>query len=345
MRIMIGAGLIKIRGDQCWRDLTCMNYFYQTQPNPNPISYYIHFAPESWHMFETFGNHMVELVFPFFTLVPLRIFGMINGFFQILFQFILISTGNLSFLNWLTILPSIWFFDDQSLAFLFKDQSRIERNESSKQSKDHSNYFYTKLRLVINLTIGALLAYLSYPIVLNLMSSSQIMNTSFEPFRLVNTYGAFGSVTKKRTEVVFEGTYSQDPKDPNAIWLEYDFKCKPGNLTQTPCLISPFHYRLDWLMWFAAFQNYQSNPWLVHLAGKMLDNDPIVDSLILNNPFKGQPKPEFVRARHYEYTFTKIGSKDYQKGKWWKRKLIGDYLPAVNRRMLQVAYDQFGWRN
>ena len=23
-RIMLGAGLIKLRGDQCWRDLTCM---------------------------------------------------------------------------------------------------------------------------------------------------------------------------------------------------------------------------------------------------------------------------------------------------------------------------------
>ena len=38
--------------------------------------------------------------------------------------------------------------------------------------------------------------------------------------------------------------------------------------------------RLDWLMWFAAFQDYRSNPWLLHLAGKMLDNDPVVDSLL-----------------------------------------------------------------
>jgi hypothetical protein len=28
-RIMIGAGLIKLRGDKCWRDLTCMNYHYE----------------------------------------------------------------------------------------------------------------------------------------------------------------------------------------------------------------------------------------------------------------------------------------------------------------------------
>ena len=26
---MIGAGLIKIRGDKCWTDLTCMNYHYE----------------------------------------------------------------------------------------------------------------------------------------------------------------------------------------------------------------------------------------------------------------------------------------------------------------------------
>lgn len=32
-RIMLGAGLIKIRGDQCWRDLTCMNYHYEVRIN------------------------------------------------------------------------------------------------------------------------------------------------------------------------------------------------------------------------------------------------------------------------------------------------------------------------
>ena len=30
-RIMLGAGLIKIRGDKCWTDLTCMNYHYEVR--------------------------------------------------------------------------------------------------------------------------------------------------------------------------------------------------------------------------------------------------------------------------------------------------------------------------
>src|SRR5205085_2392721 len=31
-RLMFGAGLIKIRVDSCWRDLTCLNYYFETQP-------------------------------------------------------------------------------------------------------------------------------------------------------------------------------------------------------------------------------------------------------------------------------------------------------------------------
>ena len=48
----------------------------------------------------------------------------------------------------------------------------------------------------------------------------------------MNTYGAFGSVTKERTEVVIQGTRATNPEDPAAVWEEYDFKCKPGNLYQ-----------------------------------------------------------------------------------------------------------------
>lgn len=51
-RIMIGAGAIKLRGDQCWRDLTCMNYHYQTQPVPNMFSIYFHY---------NFGRYFVHL--------------------------------------------------------------------------------------------------------------------------------------------------------------------------------------------------------------------------------------------------------------------------------------------
>lgn len=66
----------------------------------------------------------------------------------------------------------------------------------------------------------------------------------------------FPSVTKERTEVIFQGTRNLTviPDEEGGIWEEYQFKCKPGDPRRRPCLISPYHYRLDWLMWFAAFQ-------------------------------------------------------------------------------------------
>ncbi len=39
-RLEFGAGLIKMRGDRCWRDLTCLAYHHETQPLPNPASWW-----------------------------------------------------------------------------------------------------------------------------------------------------------------------------------------------------------------------------------------------------------------------------------------------------------------
>ncbi|XP_076615187.1 lipase maturation factor 1 isoform X3 [Chaetodon auriga] len=231
VRIMLGAGLIKIRGDKCWRDLTCMDYHYETQPVPNPMSYYMHRSPWWFHRFETLSNHLIELIFPFFTFLGRRM-CMVNGAIQILFQVVLIVSGNLSFLNWLTIVPSLACFDDSSLSFLFHPRGGAKKAVLEIQNEEAAGRTPrpTKgmlMRRVVNISLGILIGCLSVPVVMNLLSSKQVMNTSFDPLRIVNTYGAFGSITKERTEVIFQGTLSQDPKDPEAVWEEYQFLCKP----------------------------------------------------------------------------------------------------------------------
>nr|XP_039274216.1 lipase maturation factor 1-like [Styela clava] len=345
-RIMIGAGLIKIRGDKCWRDLTCMNYHYQTQPVPNPISYFLHQSPNVIHKLETAGNHIIELIVPFFLILPRKL-RMLAGASQILFQVILVISGNLSFLNWLTILPSICCFDDASLSWMFSTKSKVEvsriicMNDIESHRKKRS--FSSKFRSFVNFLLFCLITYLSVPVVMNILSSRQAMNRSFDSLRIVNTYGAFGSVTKTRTEVILQGTYDNNPNSDDAVWLEYEFKCKPGNITRRPCIISPYHYRLDWLMWFAAFQNAESNPWFIRLIAKLLENDPNVTKLIENNPFANGKPPKFIRAEHYKYQFTKIGSNAARDGKWWRRKKIGSYLPPVNMKMLEAYLKSRGF--
>ncbi|XP_030067560.1 lipase maturation factor 1 [Microcaecilia unicolor] len=347
-RIMLGAGLIKIRGDQCWRELTCMNYHYETQPVPNYIAYYMHQSPSWFHQMETLVNHFVELIAPFFMLLGRRM-CIIHGIIQISFQVLLIISGNLSFLNWLTIVPSIACFDDASLGFLFDSKEAGVKDQVCKmQAKEVAGEkppprWGCSVRQVMNISFGVLIAYLSIPVVQNLLNPKQLMNSSFSPLKIVNTYGAFGSITKERTEVILQGTHSEDPNDANTVWKEYEFNCKPGDLTWRPCLITPYHYRLDWLMWFAAFQTYEQNEWIIHLAGKLLANDSGALSLLQHNPFEGRNPPRWMRGEHYQYKFSKLGGKHATEGKWWIRRKIGPYFPSVNLQGLKKFFNSRDW--
>jgi len=65
-RIYMGAGLIKIRGDECWRELSCLFYHYETQPIPNPLSPLFHYSSKSFHVFSVLWTHITQLVAPFF---------------------------------------------------------------------------------------------------------------------------------------------------------------------------------------------------------------------------------------------------------------------------------------
>ena len=130
-RIMFGAGLIKLRGDPCWRDLTCLYYHYETQPIPNPVSRYLHFAPLWFHKFEVLWNHFVELIVPWFSFGP-RTARHIAGVLLVTFQIFLIISGNLSFLNYLTIIPFLACFDDSFLG-RFLPRSIVRRAQRAAQ--------------------------------------------------------------------------------------------------------------------------------------------------------------------------------------------------------------------
>ena len=63
---------------------------------------------------------------------------------------------------------------------------------------------------------------------MNMLSASQVMNTSFEPFHLVNTYGAFGSITRMRYEIVIEGTDEPSGERPSTTWRDTSSRASPA---------------------------------------------------------------------------------------------------------------------
>jgi hypothetical protein len=333
-RVMLGAGLIKIRGDPCWRDLTCLAYHYETQPNPHPLSWLLHQAPLWFHRAGVAFNHLVELATPFFVFGPRRA-RHIAGVLIVAFQSMLIASGNLAFLNWLTIAIAIACFDDSFLRRLMP----VRLAERAAQLEERQEPLgRAQIAVVGVLCVFVIVA--SYAPVSNMLSRRQRMNTSFDPLHLVNSYGAFGSVGKTRDEVILEGT-SDAVLGPNTRWKPYEFKCKPGDVMRRPCLITPYHLRLDWQMWFAALSDYENEPWILHLIYKLLHNDEGALDLLENRPFPKEP-PRFVRAERYRYRFTKPGEGN---GAWWVRKRLGAYLPPLSKNdpSLREFLELHGW--
>ena len=341
-RIMFGAGLIKLRGDTCWRDLTCLYYHYETQPIPNPLSWWLHFRPHWFHKFGVLWNHFIELIVPWFAFGP-RASRHVAGLLLVSFQVILILSGNLSFLNWLTIVPALACFDDSFLQRFFprqltqtflpaSDTATPPGSNPSSVPTAASTDWATRIfgagplaQRIPAIALTVLVAILSISPITNMLSSHQIMNTSFNRLHVVNTYGAFGSVGQIRHEIVFEGT-SETNLTLQTQWKEYEFKAKPGNPMRRPAFVAPYQPRIDWQIWFAAMSTPEQYPWTLHFVWKLLHNDPGTISLIANNPFPDRP-PAYIRAQYYRYQFSPPGSTD---GSWWNRTLEGSWLPPLS---------------
>jgi hypothetical protein len=274
---MLGAGLIKIRGDKIWRNATALYYHFETQPIPGPLSRWFHFLPHTILKIGTWFNFLAELIAPWFIFWP-RLARHIAGSVIVIFQLTLIISGNLSFLNWVTIVPALACFDD---GFWSKILPRrlVRKADAAANSAEESKPMITIAWIVV-----ILIGFLSFRPVVNMLSPNQIMNTTFEPLDLVNTYGAFGTVGHDRLNVVFEGTMDEDSSD-HANWKPYIYKGLPVLPDKRPPQIAPYQLRLDWQMWFAAMSSPDEYPWTLNLVWKLLHNDAGAVSLFAGNPF------------------------------------------------------------
>ncbi|MFZ5872471.1 MAG: lipase maturation factor family protein [Actinomycetota bacterium] len=312
-RLEFGAGLIKMRGDRCWRDLTCLYYHHETQPMPNPLSWYFHHLPKPLHQVEVAANHVTQLVVPFLLFLPQPVASVAAGVVIVTQGWLLLS-GNFSWLNALTIVIATSVVGDRFWEALLPVTPPAD-------PADPPAWF----QLVVVVLAVVVLA-LSYWPARNMLSRRQLMNYSFNRLHLVNAYGAFGSITPLRHEIVIEGTDDPDP-GPQTVWREYEFKGKPGDVNRRPPQVAPYHLRLDWLMWFAALSPGYAEPWFGRLVAALLRQDRDVLELLRHNPFPDAP-PACVRALYYRYRFTTWPERR-ETGAWWHRTLVHEFLPPV----------------
>ena len=310
-RVELGAGLIKLRGDPCWRDLTCLEYHHETQPLPAPLSWHAHRLPHWWHRVEAAGNHLTQLVVPFGLFLPQPI-ASVAALVIIVTQGWLVVTGNFAWLNAVTIVLAVAVLDGGWLSWLPAGPATVA---------DPPAWFGGLV-----LAVAAAVLVMSVRPVRNMLSRTQRMNTSYNPFHLVGTYGAFGTVTRRRDELVVEGTSDRAP-GPHSEWRAYEFKGKPGDPSRRPPQVAPYHLRLDWLMWFAALSTSAAHPWLLELVRRLLRGDDPVLRLLRSDPFPDAP-PAAVRIIRYRYRFTTRADRRAT-GRWWDREPLDVDLPPV----------------
>ncbi|HUN35446.1 MAG TPA: lipase maturation factor family protein [Trebonia sp.] len=316
LRVEFGAGLIKLRGDRCWRDLTCLRYHHETQPMPGPLSWFFHHLPDPLHRAEVVGNFIAQLAAPLVLFTP-QPAASVAAAVMIVTQLWLVVSGNFAWLNWLTIV----------LALPVIDTARLGRVLPLPAPGPLAAAPAWYEALVIAFTVAV--AVLSYRPARNLLSRGQVMNTSFDPLRLVNSYGAFGSITRQRYELVIEGT-AEEEVTPGTHWREYEFYGKPGDPRRRPPQVAPYHLRLGWLMWFAALSPGYADTWLLALVRHLLAGDRDVARLLRKNPFPDRP-PAVIRVRRYQYRYTSWPERR-QTGAWWHREPAGEYLRPMTQR-------------
>jgi lipase maturation factor 1 len=325
-KLMLQSGLVKLlSGDPTWLSLSALDYHYYTQPLPTPAAYFAAHLPQTFNHFSCMIMFGIELCIPFAILLGRwgRIFA---ASVFIVFQLLIMVTGNYAFFNLLTIGLSLTLLDDRifmrilpgSLSLPFRLARKPKQSGFSLTSLPRTASIYAATALIVLLTAGHLVGYHSLP------PSALSFMRNLTSFYFVNSYGLFAVMTTERDEIIVEGS------NDGEHWLNYEFIFKPGDLNRAPPIVAPYQPRLDWQMWFAALADYENSPWFTNFVLRLLQGSPDVLHLLKTNPFPQSP-PKYIRAELYKYTFTEPGELS-KNGTWWKSEFLRYYLPPIGMR-------------
>ena len=324
-KLMFCSGCVKLTsGDPTWRNLTALNYHFETQPLPTWIGWYAHHFPTWVHKSDTVAMFVIEIGIPFLIFLPRRPRQLACLAFLAL-QFFILLTGNYCFFNLLTMVLCLTLLDDAALQKCLPEKwcRCPDVSAPKKLSPLQIARGVLLIPVVAIVVLTSLVQFLDmFHRGIRLPGKLITVERLVAPLRTFNGYGLFQVMTTTRPEIIVEG--SNDGKN----WLAYEFKYKAGNLKRRPGFVAPHQPRLDWQMWFAALGDYQHNPWFVNFCARLLQGSPQVLDLMAQNPFPEKP-PKYIRAVVYEYHFTDSATRK-RTGEWWRREPIGMYMPVIS---------------
>jgi predicted DCC family thiol-disulfide oxidoreductase YuxK len=326
-KLMLMSGMVKLTsGDDCWWNLTALDYHYWSQPLPTVFAWWADKSPEWFKHFSVAFCLVVEIIVPFFIWAPRRP-RLIAAGLMIFLQIVIAVTGNYCFFNLLTIALCLLLIDDSVARALRAAPDKRAKNVSAafrtaEPLQDRLCSYAAIAVVIVTFPINAWLIFSAFKPHLEWPRPLIAIYGRLEPFRIVNGYGLFRVMTKERGEIVIEGSAD------GIEWLPYEFKWKPGDLMRAPGWCAPHQPRLDWQMWFAALGSYRENQWFGRLIVQLLHGSQDVRQLLAKDPFPHE-SPRYIRATFYRYRFTTLRERR-ETGAWWKREELREYLPSVS---------------
>ena len=222
-RLMFESGAVKLlSGDPSWHDLTALAVHYETQPLPTPIAWYMTQAPLWFQKVTTASVLFVELILPLLMFGPRRL-KQLAAAGTILFQILILLTGNYTFFNLLTIALCLFLLDDRFLSRIVggkpvqQDALRAGSIQPVRSGRRVSAILFALVMLLSLPQLGSMFG-IAIPVSVgrSLVWASR--------FGVVNSYGLFATMTTTRPEISIEGS------NDNIEWRPYVFHYKPGPL-------------------------------------------------------------------------------------------------------------------
>ena len=318
-RFLFLAGVVKlVSGDPTWRNLTALKYHFWTEPLPTPLAWYAAQLPD-WLLSALTGLTLViELAIVFMIFLPRRPRA-IAGVLALAFQLAIVLTGNYNFFNLLTMLLCLFLFDDRQIRRVLPSRLVSWVCQRAPRPGRRAAVLATLLALIA-IPVGLNLIWL--PLAGSNLPFAGWLTEAIAPYAIVNPYGVFAVMTTTRPEIIVEGS------DDGQSWREYVFPYKAGPTDRPLKWNIPHQPRLDWQLWFAAFEGAGQNRWIEGLLLRLLQGSPQVLSLLAANPFPEHP-PKFVRALLYDYRYSDASLRA-RTGEVWVRRLQGVYFPQVS---------------
>eukprot|EP00929_Paragymnodinium_shiwhaense_P084759 TRINITY_DN45355_c0_g1_i1.p1 TRINITY_DN45355_c0_g1~~TRINITY_DN45355_c0_g1_i1.p1 ORF type:complete len:587 (+),score=70.24 TRINITY_DN45355_c0_g1_i1:236-1996(+) len=354
-RLMLGAGMSKLgrNSSACWKELTCTTTHYYTQPLPSPLAYYAHWLPLSVHKFEVSMTFVEQLVLPVLMLLPLRSVRIASFMLESALMMGIVGTGSYAWINFIGLLPCIALLDDDFLSYIFSSRSVTHMQEAEQRYEGLGHLWRPQralarlYRLVLSIVVGCLVLFMAWKSrqPLGEMFGPAPWINSYDEYFLMNSQGVFGFINSHRVQPLLQFSHDSDAHrklQDDTTWKTLDFACLPGRPERFPCIMSPYHSRLDWETWIrttASMEHllahkagpesyFQQTPhFLGEIMARLLAGDDDTADLFAtprDTLFPNATAPKFMRLRYFKYTFSSPGSEA-----WWNREPLDGGIGIV----------------